>query len=693
MQPQEKRLTKQQIQGILDKTPKSIETADVINGLLGRGFILEGLNDQPIKKEPNLAQKTADMAVGWASNFGNTASAYLGAGLDQGLGRLAGKQASLSGVGFKEAVNRISDQNGKDTNVAMNDLFGRDAITRDLSTSEGRQGFGGDILSGAATVFPAGKSIQGATLGAKAVQGAKIGATVGALSGAGTSMQEGNDLATVGKDALVGAGVGGAFGAAVPVAGAAINKGSELVKKGTRKVYNATADTVSSMRNAYTEGVDTISESTKSALNPLKTGSTDVVISVPKKNGYVLKKVSDMTNDEIASTQSHVANLYDKMLEKAKSFAKERRDNNSPLEIVGINTDKELAKVANIRKSVGAQMGKIEKEAAGVTVDLTNTRSTQEFVDFISSASKKTNYAGKSKFTPEVQQFRRDLNTLQKKGASIDEVLTFTRNWNRVIEDAKDGFGNFTKNKYENTLISRMVSEMKDQARNTLAEMNPDYKNLVNQYRITSQLRDEGNRLLGKEGMLGSAIKGASTAKRAIQSNSDGGARQFYNKLKELTGYDGLQEADIAIQAMKDAGDYQGLSLLEVSKDIAQGKTGIPNSIPEAIWRGINFVGEKVRPSADQRTRNYITKNQFLANNPITNKTASNINTPLAISNIDEAIIPQLTEKVKEVVSKDPSKAVQVIRDILSSVPDMSTLNRNELIKELTDLMNSLGEQ
>jgi hypothetical protein len=63
-----------------------------------------------------------------------------------------------------------------------------------------------------------------------------------------------------------------------------------------------------------------------------------------------------------------------------------------------------------------------------------------------------------------------------------------------------------------------------------------------------------------------------------------------------LTGYDAIKEGDIALTAMENVGDYQGLSLLEV---LREGKGGI-------IKRGIEYARDKAVGSNAERTLKYI---------------------------------------------------------------------------------------
>lgn len=64
-------------------------------------------------------------------------------------------------------------------------------------------------------VLPAGRALKGANLGRKVLQGAKVGALYGAVTGAGEG--EGLDLSRRGKNAMVGGALGATVGGSLPV--------------------------------------------------------------------------------------------------------------------------------------------------------------------------------------------------------------------------------------------------------------------------------------------------------------------------------------------------------------------------------------------------------------------------------------------------------------------------------------------
>lgn len=399
------------------------------------------------------------------------------------------------------------------------------------------------------------------------------------------------------------AGGGAAKQGATAGARTAKTVGGDIIETVAKKVDDITPNVNIPSRG---EVVDTLlpldaPDNIKTSLNPFLT-NTKSKISVPTSKGYVLKTIDKITPEEKALVQKQTSDLYTQMKDAAETFKVDRRDNFSPLEIVGKNTDKELSKVNNIRKTTGAVMGEIEKSLKNEVVNIQGNKLSNFIDEYLGRSN---TFGRKVKDVSFTDDFVKDFDTLSK-NPNVEQALQFTRRWQNELDDMKDGFGAFKENKRTYTLIEGALNDLKNSTRNKIAQTNPEYKKALEQYRLTSMIRDEGNRLLGKEGLMGERLKGGAAAKRAVQSASDQGARQFYNTLKKVTGYDGLKEADIALQAMKDAGDYQGLSLLEVNKDLYDATVGnLVKKIPfgEAAVGIGEAVGKRVLPQSRRTSR------------------------------------------------------------------------------------------
>lgn len=408
-------------------------------------------------------------------------------------------------------------------------------------------------------------------------------------------------LVPTNKDQELGDKIGTVGAIIAPFAPALISRGvkgakgvSGLVGKG-KNIVKETVDEA-----LFTPATE---EATKTTLNPFIEKVADVSIPVKNEKGlvnYVVKSAKDATPQEIQAYKEEVSDLYKNFTEQGQKFLKDRSvKGGSPVEQVGERIDHFAGEVKKFRQTVGKQMGEIEDKALNVKIAPAKNTIVQEFKNVVEQfkAGNIDNYGPDEGLNKEMKKLYKDLNNLENRGATVGETLSFTRKWARFIENQKDKFGDFKDNKFANSSIEKVVNAVKDQARDTLSESDGTYRELVSKYRLTSRFGEEAKRLLGQEGLYGSTIKGAATAKRAIQSNSDAGARQFLKTLRDITGYDGIKEADVALKAMKDVGDYQGLSLLGI---LSEAEGGILNTVKN--------VAKKLTPSEAKRTEKYIKK-------------------------------------------------------------------------------------
>lgn len=338
-----------------------------------------------------------------------------------------------------------------------------------------------------------------------------------------------------------------------------------------------------------------VSDATRVSLNPveaLKGTGQDMRVTVGGKS----KLVSELTPDEINKLKVSTTKDINNFTTEAEKYKNTRNPKYDPTEIVGNRTDKALQFADSKRQAVGQKMGEIETKYANDTIPLKED-TFKTFVDIIDSA-KNPSYGTSLADSPTVAKLISDFDTLNKNGLTIAERNKFVRSWDTVIRDAKDAFGNFKENGSVYTKIQNAVNKIKGETVDYLSTKDKVYRGLRSKYAEHIKLQEFGDALLGKDGLLGDRIKGGATVKRAIKSNSDAGARQFLIKLKEITGYDAMRDADLALTAMQNIGDFQGLSLLEV---LNNGKSGI---VKKVLEKGQDFiVGDE-----STRVKNYIKK-------------------------------------------------------------------------------------
>jgi len=374
--------------------------------------------------------------------------------------------------------------------------------------------------------------------------------------------------------------------ATVDATKSAIKTSKDVIKSGATKVVNTIEDFGRKIN------APDVADATKVSLNPKKAlmeSGQDIQVSV----GGKLKKLSEVSPAEYEKMQLSTEKSLTNFTKEAELYKNNRNPLNDPTEIVGQRVDKALEFANKKRQNIGKKMGDIEVKYTNENLPI-GKKTNSTFAETIKSFDSK--FGMDAADAKVVQKLVNDFDILEKGGATIGERLEFVRSWDKYLNDAKDTFGKFKENATANTRIQNAVKTLKEETVSAISSKDKVYRGLRSQYSIYKKLDEIGDSLLGKDGLLGDRIKGGATVKRALKSNSDAGARQFLTKLKELTGYDAIKEGDIALTAMENVGDYQGLSLLEV---LNEGKGGI-------IKRGLKFVRNKAVGDESVRTLKYI---------------------------------------------------------------------------------------
>jgi hypothetical protein len=507
--------------------------------------------------------------------------------LGQALGTAIAPAFGIS----KEAVTKASQQD-----VTVPSFTGNINIEGQKGGVEGAKQIVGDAFKTTSYLTSGGKLANVLSSGIKGqitkagVQGATTGATGGALYGFGESVGKGNDMTTVLEDTLISTGIGALSGATL---GAGLAS-TVALGKGIKNVTGRATERIKETASRFAQ--PEVSEAVKVSLNPqeaLKGTGQDIVVSV----GGQMKKLSELTPNENTRLKVSTEKSYNTFTKQAEKFAKDRSvAGGSPVEIVGNRTDKALQFADKKRQVVGQKMGTIEQKYAQEVVPIKDS-TYKSFVDIVELAND-PKYGVKGNGEELVSKLVTDFDKLIENGLTVQERNSFIRSWQKYLRDARDAFGNFKENATVNSQIEKAVNTIKNETVDAVASKDKIYRNLRQKYSEYVKLQEIGDMLMGKEGALGQRIKGSATVKRAIQSNSDAGARQFLTKLKEVTGYDAIKEGDLALTAMESVGDYQGLSLLDV---IREGKSGAVNRI-------LGKVEEKIVGTPQERVKKFIKK-------------------------------------------------------------------------------------
>ena len=306
--------------------------------------------------------------------------------------------------------------------------------------------------------------------------------------------------------------------------------------------------------------------------------------------------------------------LYDTFINQSKKSLKDIKVD-PPLGVVGEKIGDSFNKVAQQRRTVGAKMGEELKKIGGIKTDISESFATlenglEEAGLRYNGISKKILQSKESKMTNEdvelLESYIKEFNKLGDSPtiAQIDAFLSKTQG---LVNNFKSA-----RNIVDTTNGERLIKNSQNFLRGQFDPKKTGNKNLQTYsearklYAELSDFLDEGGRYLGKVTQSGDFEKDASLAKSSVQSLLNNGKKDWLIKLEALTDYNALDESVIALQAMKDAGDHRGLSLLQIISD-----TGVPTSGAGFTRRILDFGVEQgakiLAGTPEQQTRAFLT--------------------------------------------------------------------------------------
>jgi hypothetical protein len=377
-----------------------------------------------------------------------------------------------------------------------------------------------------------------------------------------------------------------------------LSKGAELVEKGAQK----TASEVKALLPS--EGVGETVSKTKDGIQ----------LSIAKKN--VNPQLESSTKRLFLDGTKNIDDpikAYDSYLAQSKKALTDIKSDPA-ISVVGEKMGNAFQKVVKQRQAIGKVLGDELKTNGKVKVNVTvpKTELFTELKDSGLSYNPKTNsltsFQG-SKFAPDevdmLDTFVKGVNALGSTPtvSQIDNFIAKTRS-NLAFTKGKSGvIGTTNAERIINGGISKL-RETLDPAVNGNTALSK-YWQANKAYSELSDFVDEGSTFLGKKTLSGDFAKDASVAKSSVQSILNQGKKDFMVKLEALTGYKAIDDAVLALQAMKDAGDFRGLSLLQ-----AMSETSIPTSkagfVQKIIDSAMKKGGEIIAGTPEEQTRAFL---------------------------------------------------------------------------------------
>lgn len=277
--------------------------------------------------------------------------------------------------------------------------------------------------------------------------------------------------------------------------------------------------------------------------------------------------------------------------QEQKALSDTKQD--TALGLVGSDIGDAFGKVVAQRKAAGKIMGDELEKSSGKAVligpafgnfqkELVDNGATYDSItgELIGGSTSKFSTTDKNILS----KYAADLQTLGK-SPTMKELDAFISRTPNEIKELKASKGIVSK-----TNAERLISSNLNDLRDSLGSVGSKAYNAArSSYSTLSKFIQEGEPYLGKVTQSGDYSKDASLAKSSVQSVLNNGKKDWLLELEKLTGQPLLDKATLALQAMKDAGDYRGASLLEsLTEGAAKGKVPeIPTSLTGMVNQGL----------------------------------------------------------------------------------------------------------
>lgn len=461
----------------------------------------------------------------------------------------------------------------------------------------------GSIESGAKTALsPAKGFVKGALRGAKAgaLQGGAVGASQGLAEGLKEDESAGGVIKSTLKGGAEGAVVGGALGGVVGgLTAEPLTKPSETINKHFRDAEHVYSDPdfpakdraqmgeymkatqkdivdglkaeghlteateISNLDTSKFKNFDDFEKATQSSITSEKaTGSM-----TNKVRAYFAKDNVDPRLEASAKRLEKPEVAYRDYSKQAQNALKDVKAD-PPIAKVGENIGDAYDSVVKTRRAVGQKMADELVKVKDVPVDITEP--SIKFVNGIEEGAGKMTSFDKSLVDNYTAELKALYSGQHPTASQVDDFLSRVPNELDVAKAAK----NVTNTTNAERIIKGNLAEIR-KALTTQPGMQ-EYSAARNAYSQLSDFLDEGSRYLGSKTGGGDFARDVSVAKSAAESILSGGKKDWLVELENLTGYKALDDATLAIQAMKDVGDKRGLSLFKSMGESAMSPTSLP---------------------------------------------------------------------------------------------------------------------
>jgi hypothetical protein len=624
------KLSQDQVNTILKNAPANVDKKVILDGLITRGYELEGVDTNAVKQRLNntasstpvmptkvpQAETATDKSPGFLSREVGILDNRFGAALNDFKGtseeskgeplpvRIAQGVGSATGIIPDTIVNAaqgVGDLFGYEKGKGLkgvDELKNSLAIKNEVSKFDFNQSadkiveFLGKINRSVGTMTPE-QIANEKTIGDQLIQLSKthpdiastIESTLKGASGAGEVVD--NLLIVDGVSTAV----------------------KPIVKAGAKAAVN-TVDAIASIGGGGGTGASMVTDAVKAGAD--LRNNIQLTIASKNVNPQLASSAKRLFLDGTKNIKDPIA-TYDSYLAQSKKALGDIKADPA-ISVVGEKMGTAFDNVLKQRSAVGKVLGDELKANGKIKINITEPKASllSDLKDSGLSYNPKTNqltsFQG-SKFAPDevsmLNDFAKDVTALGDNPtvSQIDNFVSKTRSKLQFTKGKAGVTGTTNAERIINNGIAKIKGTL-DPAVNGNSSLSGYWK-ANNTYSELSDFVDEGSSFLGKKTLSGDYAKDASVAKSSVQSILNQGKKDFMIKLEALTGYNAIDDAVLALQAMKDAGDFRGLSLLQ-----AMSETGIPTSTSGFTQKVVDFAvkkgGELLAGTPEEQTRAFI---------------------------------------------------------------------------------------
>lgn len=649
----DKYLSKQQVKVILEQAPKGIDGGKIVDGLVARGYKLEGFNDQPEPTKPTTIEKVADFTGGKeiAQGLGQAiANPKIAKSIEQVQnqqfdiqGQLLARIKENKAIGkdtskLEDALNTINEEiaktgQGAENLLNQNELTNKQVVGDALQlgttivgagnlSGVGTQAKAGlnaiksgdnvlDAVKGAETVFKTGvrgkalpTAIQGVTenigilkgSGKGFISGAKTGAMFSSATGVSQGLQEDKNAEQIAIQGLGGAIGGGILGG---VLGGLVGgvSGGISGRKLNQEVIKAQEE--SGLRPSLSTVIK----------EKVKTDPTFAqTIKEAQKQGYQEKDINLLASLGDADKPT-IRKMYDATI-KAQSNP---RQITRAADILGENATGIVKQVEAQNAKAGKLVDATAQSLKGKTFDATPLR--DKVLNVLDDTGIAVNSDGsidfsqsEFQFTPELQREIEKVIRTVPDGSDAYSAHIAKKSIDRLIDYGTKGEGLSGKAK-------SVVQGIRGAIDDTLDTNFNDYNKANREYKLTRDFIDEVRGIVGKKVDF-STKEGAQafgqSFRSAFSNNKSRGATlkliedlQNIAKQRKLKGAEqNLLDQALYVNILEDTFGSQAATGLasEVGKGVKKVKgaidvvrnpiTGVSNAIAGAIENAQNITPE-----------------------------------------------------------------------------------------------------